>query len=77
VLEEEAVLLEEAEGFQITESKHKKIAAGDEEKQWPSKKTKEKQQGKYCGGTIVKMVGANLCERYICTRQDCLVHPLR
>jgi len=31
VLEEEAILLEGAEGFQVTGSKHKKIAARDEE----------------------------------------------
>jgi len=42
VLEEEAVLLEGGEGSQVTGSKHKEIAAGDKEEQWPSKKTKEK-----------------------------------
>jgi len=43
MLEEEAALLEGAERFQIVESKHKEIAAGDEEGQWPSKKAKERQ----------------------------------
>jgi len=42
VLEEEAALLEGAEGFQIAESKYKEIAAGDEKEQRPSKKTKGK-----------------------------------
>ena len=34
MLEEEATLLEEAEGFQITESKQKEVATGDKEGQW-------------------------------------------
>ena len=42
VLEEEAALLEGAEGSQVTGSKHKEVAAGDEEEQWPSKKAREK-----------------------------------
>ena len=42
VLEKEAALLEEAEESQIMESKHKEVAAGDEEGQRPSKKAKEK-----------------------------------
>jgi len=33
VLEEEAALLEGAEGSQVIESKHKEIATGDEERQ--------------------------------------------
>ena len=33
VLDEEATLLEGAEGFQVTESKHKEIAARDEKEQ--------------------------------------------
>jgi len=55
VLEEEAALLEGAEGFQVAGSKYKEIAAGDEKKQWPFKKTKGKQQEKYHGGATVKM----------------------
>jgi len=39
VLEEEAVLLEDTEGFQITGSKYKKVVARDEEGQRPSKKS--------------------------------------
>ena len=70
MLEEEAALLEGAEGSQVAGSKCKKIAARDEEEQWPSKKAKEKQQRKYCGG-------ANPYERYVSARQDCLVHPSR
>ena len=77
MLEEEAALLEGAEGFQIAGSKHKKVAAGGEEKQWPSKKTRGKQPGKYRGGATVKMGGSNPCKRCVCTGQDCLVHPSR
>jgi len=42
VLEEEAVLLEGAEGSQVIGSKCKEIATEDKEGQWLSKKTKEK-----------------------------------
>jgi len=77
VLEEKATLLEEAKGSQVIGSKYKEIAVGDKEGQWPFKKTKERQQGKYHRGTAVKMEGANLCERYVSARQDCLVHYLR
>jgi len=49
VLEEEAALLEGAEGFQAVGSKHKEIATRDEEEQWPSKKARGKQPGKYYG----------------------------
>ena len=38
VLEEEATLLEGAEGSQVAWSKHKEVATGDEEEQRPSKK---------------------------------------
>jgi len=55
VLEEEATLLEGAEGSQVTGSKHKEIATRDEEVQWPSKKARGKQPGKYRGGAAVKM----------------------
>ena len=71
VLEEEAALLEGAEGFQVVGSKRKEVAAGDEEEQRPSKKAR----GKYHGGATVKMGGATPCERCVCTGQDCLVHP--
>ena len=77
VLEEEAALLEGAEESQVTESKRKEVAARDEEEQWPSKKARGKQLGKYRGGATVKMGGSNICERCVCTRQDCLVHPSR
>jgi len=77
VLEEEATLLEGAEGFQVMESKRKEIAAGDEEEQWSSKKTKGKQQEKYCRGAVVKMGGTNPCERCVSAGQDCLVHLSR
>ena len=77
VLEEEATLLEGAEGSQVAGSKRKEIAAGGEEEQRPSKKARGKQPGKYRRGTAVKMGGSNPCERCVCTRQDCLVHPSR
>jgi len=58
-------------------SKCKEVAIGDEEEQWPSKKAREKQLGKYCGDAAVKMGGSNPCERCVCAGQDCLVHPSR
>jgi len=54
-------------------SKCREVAAGDEEEQRLSKKAREK----YRGGAAVKMGGSNPCERYVCARQDCLVHPSR
>jgi len=72
VLEEEATLLEGAEG-----SKHKEVTTRNEEEQWPSKKARGKQPEKYCGGAAVKMGGSNPCERCVCAGQDCLVHPSR
>ena len=77
VLEEEAALLEGAEESQVVGSKRKEVAAGDEEEQWPSKKARGKQPGKYRGGATVKMGGSNPCERCVCAGQDCLVHPSR
>jgi len=77
VLEEEATLLEGAEGSQVTGSKRKEVAARDEEGQWLSKKARGKQPGKYHGGAAAKMGGSNPCERCVCTGQDCLVYPSR
>jgi len=77
VLEEEATLLEGAEGSQVAGSKRKEVAAGDEEMQRPSKKARGKQPEKYCGGVAMKMGGANPCERCVSARQDCLVHSSR
>ena len=77
VLKEEAALLEGAERSQVTGSKHKEVAAGNKEEQWPSKKARGKQPGKYHRGAAVKMGDSNFCERCVCTRQDCLVHPSR
>jgi len=77
VLEEEAALLEGAEGSQVVGSKRKEVAAGDEEVQQPSKKARGKQPEKYYGGAAMKIGGANPCERYVSARQDCLVHPSR
>jgi len=58
-------------------SKHKEVATGDEEEQWPSKKARGKQLEKYRRGTVVKIGGATPCERCVCTGQDCLVHSSR
>jgi len=55
VLEEEAALLEGAEGFQITGSKCKEVTTRDKEGQQPSKKARGKQPRKYHRGTIMKM----------------------
>ena len=77
MLEEEATLLEGAERSQVVGSKYKEVAAGDEEEQWPSKKARVKQPGKYCGGTTVKIGGSNPCKRCVYTGQDCLVHLSR
>jgi len=40
-------------------------------------KAKEKQLEKYYRDTRVKMENVNLCERYVHTKQDCLVHNSR
>ena len=77
MLKEEAALLEGAEESQVTESKYKEVAARDKEGQWPSKKAREKQLGKYCGDATVKMESANPCERCVSARQDCLVYSSR
>ena len=77
MLEEEAALLEGAEGSQVAGSKCKEVATGDEEVQRPSKKARGKQPGKYHRGVAMKMGGANPCERCVSARQDCLVHPSR
>jgi len=77
VLEEKAILLEGAEGSQVVGSKCKEVAAGDKEGQRLFKKARGKQPGKYHRGAAVKMGGSNPCERCVCARQDCLVHPLR
>ena len=77
MLKEEAALLEGAEESQVTEFKYKEVVAGDKEGQWPSKKTREKQLGKYCRDATVKMESANPCERCVSARQDCLVYPSR
>ena len=57
VLEEEAALLERAEGSQVAEFKRKEVATGDEEEQWPSKKARGKQPGKYCGDVVFRTGG--------------------
>ena len=77
VLEEEAALLEGAERSQVAGSKRKEVATGDEEEQQPPKKVRGKQLEKYHRGAAVKMGSSNPCERCVCARQDCLVHPSR
>ena len=77
MLEEEATLLEGAEGSQVMGSKCKEVATGDKEVQQPSKKARGKQPGKYRGGAAVKMGGANPCEMCVSAGQDCLVHSSR
>ena len=77
MLEEEAILLEGAEGSQVAGSKYKEIAARDKEGQQSSKKSRGKQPGKYHRGAAVKMGGTNSCERCVCARQSCLTHPSR
>jgi len=77
VLEEEAALLEGAEGFQVAGSKSKEVTARDEEGQWPSKKARRKQLGKYRRGVTVKIGRSNPCKRCMCAGQNCLVHPSR
>jgi len=74
VLAKDAALFEGTEGSQITGSKCKKYILGDEEGQWPSKKAKGKQPRRYYRDTGVKMEGAILYKRCVCTRQNCLVH---
>jgi len=77
MLEEEAALLEGAEGSQVAGSKCKEVTAGDGEEQRPSKKARGKQMGKYRRDAAVKMGGSIPCERCVCAGQDCLVHPSR
>ena len=69
--------MKRAEGSQVMESKHKEVATRDKERQWPSKKARRKQPEKYCGGAAAKMEDANSCERYVSTRQNCLVYYSR
>ena len=65
LLKEEAALLEGAEGSQVMGSKHKEVTAGDEEEQWPSKKTRGKQLEKYRRGAAVN-IGVLTSARDVC-----------
>ena len=49
-------------------SKYKEITSRDKEGQQSFKKARGKQSEKYHGGIIVKMGGANPCERCVSTR---------
>ena len=77
IIVENTILLERTKRFQIIRSKCKKVTSRDKKGQQPSKKAKEKQMEKYCGGITVKIGDANPYKRYVSTRQDCLVHHLR
>jgi len=77
MLEEEAALLERAEGSQVAGSKCKEVTTGDKEEQWLSKKAREKQPGKYYRGAAMKLGDATSCKRCVCAGQDCLVYPSR
>ena len=77
VLAEDIALLWSIEDFQAVGSKYKEVTSEDEERQQSSKKTEEKQPGKYHRNTAVKMGDVNTCEKYVCAEQDCLVHNLR
>ena len=77
MLAKDTTLLESTEGSHVTGSKCKEITSRDKKGQWPSKKAKGKQLGKYYGNTTVKIGDANSCERCISTRQDCLVYYSR
>jgi len=77
MLTEDATLLEGVERSQVVGSRCKEVVSRDEERQWPSKKAREKQSGKYHRNTTVKIKGANSYERCMCARQDYLVHHLR
>ena len=71
------ILVEGAKRSYITGSKHKEVTPEDKRECQPSKKAKEKQPTRYCRDARIKMEGANLYERYVHTRQDCLVYNLR
>jgi len=77
MLEKEATLLEGAEGSQIAGPKCKEILLENNVDCWPSKKAKGKQPARYQGNIRIKLGDANPCERYVCTRQDCLVYHSR
>jgi len=55
VLVENITLLEGTDRSQVMGSKYKEVTSRDEEKQWPSKKAREKQPGKYYGSATVKI----------------------
>ena len=72
VIAEDATLLEGSEGSQVAGSKYKEVTSRDEKGYQPPKKAK----GKYYGDDTVKIEIANLCERYVHTRQDCQVQRI-
>ena len=77
VLVEETTLLKSIKRSQVIGSKYKEVTSKDKKGQQPSKKAREKQQEKYHRDATVKIGGANPCERYVSTRQDCLVYHSR
>jgi len=77
MLEKDTALLESAKRSQIMEPKHKKAPLENNVDCQPSKNTKGKQPVRYQGDTGFKLGGVNPCERYMYTRQDCLVYNSR
>jgi len=76
VLAKNTILMISTENSQITGAKHKEVVdifSEDKTKLQFSKKAKEKQLKKYHSDIMVKIRDNNPCERYMYTRQDCLV----
>ena len=77
---EDTILMASTENFQVVGAKHETIVnifLNNKIRIYISKKKKEKQLRKYHRDAIVKIESDNLCERYVHTRQDCLVHNSR
>jgi len=77
VLEEDTILLKDAEGSQIMGSKCKEASLEDNVDRQPSKKAKEKQPVRYYGDNGVKMGSANPFDQCVHAGQNCLVHNSR
>ena len=57
------MIAEDAEEFQVVESKCKKVTSEDEKRHWPPKKAKEK----YHRVATVKIERSNPYEKCVCT----------
>ena len=77
MLAEDATLLEDTERSKVMGSKYKEVPLEEDIDCWPSKKAKGKQLARYHKDIRIKMESANLCERYMHVRQDCLVYNFR